>query len=203
MHSSVQARLSVGRTVRAMARCLIRTLELLARRRIHLPAVNRGARIDFADGTAAHVFRETVIDRAAAQDPCVLAVEFQLRAVHGAGHALFRRESLLNTLLFAGFPGLITKLWLAHDQRGRYRGLYEWDDPAAAESYARTLWGVLALVCVPGSIAYRVLPGLRRADLLEPADSSGAGDTIEDDRWWLPVRSSRPIVATAPVGIAS
>src|SRR6266581_2984785 len=70
--------------------------------------------------------------------------QFRLRAVRGLGHAAFRRESLLNTPLFAGFPGFVSKLWLAHDDLGRYRGLYEWDAPLLAENYARALWRVLA-----------------------------------------------------------
>jgi hypothetical protein len=115
---------------------------------------------------ALRVYRETVVDRDATADPCVLVVEFRLRAVRGRGHAAFRRESLLNTPLFAGFPGLVSKLWLADDERGRYRGLYEWDGPRLAENYARALWRVLALVSVPGSIHYVVLPGLRRDELL-------------------------------------
>src|SRR5512140_1565492 len=93
-------------------------------------------------------------------------VGLRLRAVRGWGHAVFRWESLLNTPLFAGFPGLVSKLWLADDERGRYRGLYEWDDPKRAEAYARALWRVLALVSVPGSIHYVVLPRLRRDELL-------------------------------------
>ena len=123
-------------------------------------------RLRFADGTSARVFRETVIDCGATQDPCLLVVEFRLRAIRGWGHAAFRRESLLNTPLFAGFSGLVSKLWLANDELGRYRGIYEWDGPQRAEAYARALWRVLALVSVPGSIHYFVLPGLRRDDLL-------------------------------------
>ena len=53
-----------------------------------------------------------------------------------------------------------------------YRGLYEWDGAARARAYARALWWVLALVSVPGSIDYTVLPGRHRDDLLGPA---GAG----------------------------
>ena len=60
--------------------------------------------------------------------------------------AAFPSESLLNTPLFVGFPGFVSKLWLTHDQRGRYRGLYEWDGPARAHAYVRALWWVLALV---------------------------------------------------------
>lgn len=108
-------------------------------------------------------------------------VGFRLRYVRGRGHQLFRRESLLNTPLFVGFPGFTSKLWLAHDEHGVYRGLYQWDGAQQAEHYARALWRVLALVSVRGSISYRVLPGLLRDDLLSnpelaPADETGA--------WW-------------------
>ena len=148
------------------------------RRRVHLPRQHVGMRLRFADGTSAPVYRETVVDRPAPADPCVLVVEFRLRGVRGRGHAVFRWESLLNTPLFVGFPGFVSKLWLAHDAHGVYRGVYEWDGPAAAEAYARALWRVLALVSVPGSIHYRVVPGLRRSDLLadpELLDARGAG----------------------------
>jgi hypothetical protein len=104
-------------------------------------------------------------------------------------HAAFRAESLLNTPLFAGFPGLVSKLWLADDQRGRYRGLYEWDGPARAEAYARALWRVLALVSVPGSIHYVVLPGLRRDELL--ARPQVLADVAADAAaWWRLARIS-------------
>ena len=152
--------------LKALARCLATTVWLLARHRVHLARERLGLRLRFADGTSARVFRETVIDCDAPRDPCLLVVEFRLRAVRGSGHAAFRRESLLNTPLFAGFPGLVSKLWLANDELGRYRGIYEWDGPQRAEAYARALWRVLALVSVPGSIHYLVLPGLHRDDLL-------------------------------------
>ena len=89
---------------------------------------------------------------------------------------LFRWESLLNTPLFVGFPGFVSKLWLANDDRGRYRGLYQWDGPRRADHYARALWRVLALVSVPGSIHYVVLSGLRRDELLSEAPGPGRGD---------------------------
>jgi hypothetical protein len=168
----------------AEASCAASTLWLLWRRRMHLPRTHVGMRLRFADGASARVYRETVVDRDATRDPCVLVVEFRLRAVRGWGHAVFRWESLLNTPLFAGFPGFVSKLWLAADERGRYRGLYEWDGPGRAEAYARALWRVLALVSAPGSIHYVVLPGLRRDELLsrpEVLASVTAADTAE---WW-------------------
>jgi len=120
----------------------------------------------------------------APQNPCVLVVAFRLRVVRGRAHAAFRRESVLNTPLFVGFPGFVSKLWLAHDERGCYRGLYEWDGPKLAEAYARALWRVLALVSVPGSIRYTVLPELRRDDLLaEPHLVAGAAPVDVAD-WW-------------------
>ena len=75
---------------------------------------------------------------------------------------MFRWESLLNTPLFAGFPGFVSKLWIGHDQREVYRGVYEWDGPDRAEQYVRALWWLLAPVCVRGSIRHRVLPGVER-----------------------------------------
>jgi hypothetical protein len=89
----------------ALAGCVASTLRLVWQRRIHLPAGHLGMRLRFADGTSAGVYRETVVDRDGTQDPCVLVVEFRLRAVRGCGHAVFRWESLLNTPLFVGFPG--------------------------------------------------------------------------------------------------
>ena len=178
-----QPPLARGAALRAEASCIARTLRLLRRRRIHLPVGRVGMRLRFADGTSARVFRETTADRGATLDPCVLVVTFRLRAVRGRGHAAFRRESLLNTPLFVGFPGFVSKLWLADDERGRYRGLYQWDGPRLAENYARSLWRVLELVSVRGSIHYVVLPGLRRDALLDQPPAL-AGTTTDAVAWW-------------------
>jgi hypothetical protein len=178
-----QPPLAYPAAVRALAACVVSTARLVGQRRLHMPSQLVRVRLRFADGTSARVFRETVVDRGATADPCVLVVEFRLRAVRGRGHAAFRRESLLNTPLFAGFPGFVSKLWLADDERGRYRGLYEWDGPRLAENYARALWRVLALVSVRGSIHYVVLPGLRRDMLLDMPHvlASAAADAAA---WW-------------------
>jgi hypothetical protein len=147
-------------------------------------------RLSFADGTSARVYRETVVDRGPSVDPCVLVVEFRLRFVRGWSHTLFRWESLLNTPLFAGFPGFVSKLWLAHDQHDVYRGVYEWATPGGAEYYARCLWQVLVLGCLPSSIHYRVLPGLRRDDVL--ADPHLLDGRVPDEPagWWRPVAAA-------------
>jgi hypothetical protein len=170
--------------VPALLRCAISTAALLARRRIHLPANHVGMRLRFADGASARVYRETVVDGGAPVNPCVLVVAFRLRLVRGRGHALFRRESLLNTPLFVGFPGFVSKLWLANDERGVYRGVYEWDGPERAEHYARSLWRVLAIGSVPRSIRYTVLPGRRRDEVLATPHLL---DTMAPDAaaaWW-------------------
>lgn len=167
-------------------RCIINTARLLARRRVHLPRKHVGMRLRFADGTSAHVYRETVVDRTPTS-PCVLVVEFRLAFLRGAwAHALFRWESLLNTPLFVGFPGFVSKLWLTHDQHNVYRGLYEWDGPERAAHYTRSLWWVLAIGCEPTTIHYWVLPGMRRDEVLAAPQlldtASGAAGA-----WWRPV----------------
>jgi hypothetical protein len=145
-----------------------------------------GRALLFADGTSGRVYRETTVDTVPA-DPCVLVVSFRLRLVSGRAHALFRAESVLNTPLFVGFPGFCSKLWLAHDERGLYRGLYEWDGPAQAEAYARSLWRVLELVSQPGTIGYRVLPALRRDEVLDDPgllDGWAAWTEAGGSSWW-------------------
>ena len=94
---------------------------------------------------------------------------------------LFRFESLLNTPLFVGFDGFVSKLWLAHDVRGTYRGVYEWDGAHLAETYARALWRVLALVSARGSIRYHVIPAMHRDQLLQDPPTVSA-ERRED--WW-------------------
>ncbi|GGV58631.1 hypothetical protein GCM10010294_05860 [Streptomyces griseoloalbus] len=179
-----QGPLAPGEAWRAVAACFLTTFGLLSRHRIRLPKERRGMRLLFDDGTSARVYRETRLGSGLAKDPCTLVVIFRLRLVHGSAHALFRAESLLNTPLFVGFPGFTSKLWLAHDEHDRYRGVYEWDGPRRAEHYARSLWRVLALVSEPGSIRYTVLPGLRRDDVI--ADPGLAGDRAPQDTaaWW-------------------
>ncbi len=180
-HPGGRAVSSVGpaAAARAVGRCVLVSALLLARRRVHLRTSLLGTVVRSADGSASRVYRETVLDRDPAAEPCALVVTFRLRLVRGRGHRLFRLESLLNTPLFVGFPGFVSKLWLTHDEHGVYRGLYDWDGVAAAEHYARSLWWVLALVGVPGSIHHSVLPGARRDDLLDrpglllPCDGRG------------------------------
>jgi hypothetical protein len=97
---------------------------------------------------------------------------------------LFRLESILNTPLFVGVPGFVSKLWLAHDDHGMYRGLYEWDGAENSERYARSLWRVLGLVSEPDSIGYRVVPGLRCDDVIAAPRVLERYASAEDTAWW-------------------
>lgn len=166
------------------------TARLLAQRRIHLPTDRLGMHIRFADGTSSAVYRETVVEGAETSDACALVVQFRLRFVRRGWHGAFRRESLLNTPLFVGFPGFVSKLWLAHDQRDVYRGIYDWNGADRAERYARSLWRVLELGCVPGSIRYRVVPGVRRDQLLAQPGLIDATGTDGAGGWWRPVSTA-------------
>lgn len=166
-----------GVALRSLVRCAGESAVLLASGRVRLRPDRVGTVLRLPDGTASRVYRETVLDRAPAAEPCALVVRFRLRAVRGRGHAWFRRESLLNTVLFVGFPGFVSKLWMTHDDHGVYRGIYDWDGARAAEHYAGSLWWVLALVSAPGSVRHLVLPGVHRDDLLaDPAAVARCGE---------------------------
>lgn len=178
--------LPLGRAWFAVARYAVASMPLLARGHVRSTGELVGTRMRFADGTSALVYRETRLDNGTAVDPCALVVAFRLRAVRGYGHSLFRWVSPLNTPLFVGFPGFRAKLWLTADEHGAYRGVYEWDCAERAVHYARSLWRVLALVSVPGSIRYAVRPGVHREDLVRSASRGGA-DAVREDEWWLPV----------------
>jgi len=49
--------------------CVARTFALLAKRRLDLPSEHVGMLLRFANGTTARVFRETVVERGATEDP--------------------------------------------------------------------------------------------------------------------------------------
>ena len=157
---------------------------MLARGHVHLPRSNVGRVLRFADGSTARVYRETTVDRSPPTEPCVLVVAFKLHLLRGRRtHRLFEAESLLNTPLFIGFPGYVSKLWCTQDGSGVYRGTYEWDGSQRARDYAASLWRVLELGSVRGSIRYQVLPGLHRDDVL--ADPNLMSTTaVSDDAWW-------------------
>jgi hypothetical protein len=180
-----------GKAWRNVLACASRTVGLLLKRHTHLRPDLVGTRLLFADGTSAEVFRETTADAADDEDRCLLFVTFRLRLLRGRWHKLFLWECILNTPLFVGFPGFTSKLWINTDERGHYRGFYEWSDPSSAERYARSLWRVLDLVCIRDSIDYAIVPGLRRAEVLDdptvlaPFDPSGTA-------WWR-------VVSPAPV----
>jgi hypothetical protein len=157
---------------------------MLLRGQLAWPRDNVGRVIRFADGSSAVVYRETVVVGRAPAEPCFLVVAFRLRWVQGPrGHALFRLESILNTPLFVGFPGFSSKLWLRHDERGVYRGLYTWDGSDRAERYARCLWRVLELVCEPGSIHYRVFAAISRDDAMAEPGLLVTSAHREDEPW--------------------
>ena len=176
--------LPLGRALRALCACVFRTGILLSRRAISQPSNHYGLVLSFGDGSTSRVYRETVVNDAEIDEPVVLVVAFRLRWVRGWGHALFRAESLLNTPLFVGFPGFVSKLWLAHDENGTYRGLYQWNHSGLADAYVRALWWVLSLVSVRGSTHYVVLPGLRRDDVLAQPEVLDAAAAGEAPAWW-------------------
>ncbi|MEZ5406629.1 MAG: hypothetical protein R2761_01305 [Acidimicrobiales bacterium] len=151
--------------------------------------------MEFSDGTSSRVYRESVCTAPRSGEPCLLVVSFKLRliGVNPMGHAAFRAESLLNTPLFAGFPGFRSKLWLTDPDTGMYRGVYEWDGPAQARSYAETLCRLLRLVSVPGTLRYHVAEGVTPAEIISRASLPGPspGPPGGPDGWWH-LHSVRP-----------
>ena len=173
----------VGRALGDLAVSAARTGVLLSGGSLRQPRDRVGDVLCFADGTSACVYRETRVRVPEVDEPTTLVVQFRLRFVHGRGHSWFRSESVLNTPLFAGFPGFVTKLWLTHDDHQVYRGVYEWDGPDRAHEYVRSLWWALAFVSERSSIRHVVIRGVGVDDVLRDPSAMGTG-TAGDTGWW-------------------
>jgi hypothetical protein len=181
--------LPARRAARALLRCVAASGRMLARHDIRQPVERVGSVLTFSDGSHGRIYRETMAEGQAVDRPALLVVGFRLRWVRGWGHSLFRAESLLNTPLFIGFPGFVSKLWLAADETGLYRGVYQWNGADLADSYVRALWWVLALVSERESIRYAIVPGLLRDELL--ANPTLLDDYATEDRSWWKLRRQR------------
>jgi hypothetical protein len=157
-----------------------------------MPREMVGREVVFADGTRSEIYRETAMRDVGTSPRVMLAVRFRLRLIGSSrvGHALFRIESLFNTLLFAAHRGFHTKLWLTDRVTNYYRGIYEWRDAESAAAYAEVLRVVLSPWVQTGSFAYRVIDGIGRSDLLGGRVAPDSSETPED-LWWLPERSVR------------
>ena len=174
------------RLLRAYLSCVLSTAVLLARHQLRLPRRNVGRTLTFADQSTSRVYRETVRHGAPTTQPTLLVVRFQLRLVGRSRlmHALFRAESILNTVLFAGFPGFRSKLWATDEQTGVYRGVYEWDGAEQASDYATAITALLRRLSVRGSVHSHLVPGVRRDDFLRDPGIVGPASAESTQLWW-------------------
>jgi hypothetical protein len=149
-------------------RCVIEWARLVVRRQLAFPKTLVGAQLRFGEDDASWVFRETSRPGAPLAEPVLLVIQFRLGFLGSNPrlHALFRHECVLHTPLFAGFPGFRSKLWIDDLRTGVYRGVYEWDGPAAAHHYAGRMVGLLSPFSTRGTARYQVLDGVRRAAFL-------------------------------------
>ena len=181
------------RTLGQMARCGWRVLALASRGELHRRRGRVGSWVRLPDGRCFQVFRETTSDAGSERDRVVVAVWFHLKGVPAGARirrAIFERESILNTLLFAGFDGFRIKLWMVDPASSDFAGLYEWSDPGQAEIYARYITTVLARLSRSGSVGYQIvadetLVGLPRGGVA----SRRRGGPLAG--LWLVVRSGR------------
>jgi hypothetical protein len=162
---------------------------LVARRRLTSSKENLGAWLTFADGSSSFVFRETAVTEVPTTDPTLLVIQFRLAALGSNQllHAAFRRECVLHTPLFAGFPGFRSKLWMDDVATGVYRGVYEWQGGDLARHYAARMVALLAPFSNARTARHQVVEGLRRDDFLLHPEL--APDDVEG-HWW---RLAEPI----------
>ena len=155
----------VSSVLRTGMRCGVRVAALLWRRQLHIHREREGEIVELDDGRHFLVYRAT--SSSAPHDPgdapdgelVTLAVWFRLWAVPPGAHMLaylFERESMLNTVLFAGCPGYRTKLWSVDRDTLDYAGFYTWEGRSSAERYRRYISAVLRPLSIRGSVGGRV-----------------------------------------------
>lgn len=192
MRDVMRPRPSLLRVMLIEIRCILQTLAMLATGKIVMPRGEVGRIIVFADGSTSRVYRETTLRTGTAADSVLLVVRFRLKLIerNPVAHALFRFESLFNTVLFAAHRGFRTKLWLTDTTSGFYRGIYEWEGSGSAVEYAEVLRVVLAPWVEAASFGYRVLDGPDRDSFLDGRLEAEGVDDL-GTLWWLPVEGSR------------
>jgi len=159
-------------TIALAARCAVRVLQLLATSRLHANDARVGSTVTIPDGRRYVVFRETSCDAPSSGRPIVLSVWFRLRMIPPGALVrrwLFERLCIVNTLLFAGFPGYEVKLWMVDPVTSDYAGLYSWASADEADRYGRYITSVLAPFSVRDSLGYQVLPDVTLDEYLAPA----------------------------------
>ena len=151
---------SAASLLRLAAGCAVRVVKLLVERRLHFRRDRLGAEVSIPDGRRFIVFRDTSRDGPEPLRPVTLAVWFRLRGVPPGARIrrwLFERESILNTILFAGFDGYLVKLWMVDPRTSDYAGLYTWASAEEAKRYAEYITGVLRPLSTSGSVGYEVV----------------------------------------------
>ena len=156
---------------------------LTARGSLASPRGWLGVEVPFQDGTSPFIFRETTVPDAGTNDPAVIVIQFRL-AFLGSNpllHAAFRRECVLHTPLFAGFPGFRSKLWADDVRTGVYAGIYEWQGADPARHYAERMVGLLAPFSNRGTARYHVIEHRRRDDFLSGRREASSS---RSSAWW-------------------
>jgi hypothetical protein len=140
-------------------RCVVQVVLLLARRQLHLDRSHVGSTVAVDDGREFVVYRESSSSAPSEGELLALAMWFRLRWVPPGARVrafLFERESILNTVLYAGFAGYRTKLWTVNHQTNDYAGFYTWKGREQAERYTRYAMRMLGPISVPGSLGCHI-----------------------------------------------
>ena len=146
-------------TLRLALHCVRRVAVLLATRKLHLHRSRIGETVRLADGRPFVIYRESSSSEERPGEPVTLTMWFRLRWVPPGARVrayLFERESILNTVLYAGFEGYRTKLWTVNHTTNDYAGFYTWRDREAAERYMQYAMTMLGPLSVPGSLGGQI-----------------------------------------------
>ena len=148
-------------------RALLRTAQLMVRRRVHFPRGQVGQYVTLADRRRYRIFRAVFVDAEGSQplEPgAVFVPHFHVRNMPPRLNIWF---SWLPMLIILGLPGFRSKLWLIHEPTGDFAGLYEWDTAKDAKRYQDSIaMTFMTRRSYPESVSSEVIPGCTAAAAL-------------------------------------
>jgi hypothetical protein len=106
-------------------------------------------------GERFRVFRSAVIISRGVPPPAArFVIRFQ---PNDMGIEANKRFSLLPMMIFMGFTGFRSKMWMVDESTGVCQGLYEWQTMADAENYSRSIAvRFMTRRSVPGSVGFKI-----------------------------------------------
>jgi hypothetical protein len=135
----------------------LRTAMLFFTGKIGFVETSIGQEFTMEDGEKFEVFRHVIIrssNKEINKPQAVFTIRFQLKNMTIEKNKKFSRIPML---VFMGFHGFRSKLWMLNEETEVFQGVYEWDTLQDAERYSKSIaLRFMTRRSVEGSVSYEI-----------------------------------------------